>query len=206
MITVHGRANSSNVQKVRWALSELEREHHLVEIGGDKGSLDDPAFARMSPYRQVPVYEDEGLFLSESNAILRYLAREAAPSPFWPRTPAAQARAEAVMDWSSMTLWAAVRPPFIAVAREGMSRSDESLARKVQAVAGPLTTLERLLDETGWLTGDGFGFADIPAAVALSRLVWLVGAAVLPPATGDWYDACTSRPAWEQYVFVEEKG
>ncbi|MEM9784572.1 MAG: glutathione S-transferase family protein [Pseudomonadota bacterium] len=205
MITVHGRANSSNVQKVRWALGELEVEHRLVEIGGSFGPLDTPAFLALSPYQQIPVLEDEGFRLAESNAIIRYLARDAAPTPFWPRLPAAQARAEAAMDWSQATLWAGIRPPFVAVARDGIARSDPALGPLVQALATPLTVLERLLTESGWLSGEGFGFADIPAAVAVSRLVWLVGDAALPPATRDWYSACASRPAWEAVVFVGEK-
>ncbi|MEM6971898.1 MAG: glutathione S-transferase family protein [Pseudomonadota bacterium] len=204
MITVHGRANSSNVQKVRWALAELEIEHSLNETGGTLGPLDTPEFLALSPYQQIPVLEDEGFTLSESNAIIRYLARDAAPTPFWPRLPAGQARAEAVMDWSSITLWATIRPPFVAVAREGVERSDPALGAMVQKLATPLTVLERLLAETGWLSGEGFGFADIPAAVAISRLVWLVGAGALPPATRDWYDACTSREAWDAVVFVGE--
>lgn len=204
MTTVHGRANSSNVQKVRWALAELGRPHDLVERGGPHGGLDDPEFRRLTPFGQVPVLEeDDGAAFAESNAILRHLGRAAPESGLWPADPATAAAADAVMDWSSLTLWAALRPPFVSVAREGMNRGDEALGRQVAALAGPLTVLERLLDRTGWLTGEGFGLADIPAAVYLTRLVWLVGRGALPPATGTWFDACAARPAWEGTVFVD---
>lgn len=205
MITVHGRANSSNVQKVRWALGELGREHRLVERGGVHGGLDDPEFRALTPFGLIPVYEDDEIVVQESNAILRHLGRTARDEGFWPISDRqALARAEAVMDWSATTLWPGVRAPYVAVAREGMSRSDEALGRQVSALAGPLTVLEELLQDTEWLSGDAFGFADIPAAVAISRLVWLVGRAALPPATGTWYDACAERPAWGSVVFVED--
>ncbi|MEO1460085.1 MAG: hypothetical protein AAFV49_21285, partial [Pseudomonadota bacterium] len=44
----------------------------------------------------------------------------------------------------------------------------------------------------------------IPAAVALTRLVWLVGRQALPPQTGDWLDACAERPGYGGNVYVEE--
>ncbi|MGF1554195.1 MAG: glutathione S-transferase family protein [Paracoccaceae bacterium] len=204
MITVHGRATSSNVQKVRWALGELGRNHRIVERGGAHGGLDDPDFQSLTPFGLVPVYEDDEIVAQESNAILRHLGRTARDEALWPVSDQqALVRADAIIEWSTHTLWGAVRPPYIAVAREGMSRSDEALGRQVATLAGPLTVLENLLNDTDWLTGDAFGLADIPAAVAMSRLVWLVGRGVLPPATGRWYDACAERPAWRAVVYVE---
>ncbi|MEM6487066.1 MAG: glutathione S-transferase family protein [Pseudomonadota bacterium] len=203
MITVHGRANSSNVQKVLWALIELDLAYELVARGGAHGGLDDPAFRKLTPYGLVPVIEDGGFALAESHSIVRHLGRQGGNPTLWPSLPRPLARAEAVMDWTQATLWAGIRPPYVAVAREGMDRSDPSLAAQVQALVDPLMTLERLLGESGWLTGGSFGFADIPAAVAMSRLVWLVGRGALPPETQSWFDACSDREAFQRVVVVD---
>lgn len=204
MITLHGRANSSNVQKVRWALDELELAYDLVERGGEAGGLDDPEFQALTPFGKVPVMVENGASYFESNSILRHLGRSEAGAPFWPRDPVPLGRAEAMMDWALSAFWPVVRPPFIAVAREGQLRSSDEVGAQVAACAGPLMTLEAILSERPWLGGTEFTFADIPAAVALTRLVWLVGRQALPPQTGDWLDACAERPGYEGNVYVEE--
>ena len=57
-----------------------------------------PAFAAVNPNRQVPVLEDGAFRLTESSAILKYLA-ERVGSPAYPREPQARARVNELMDW-----------------------------------------------------------------------------------------------------------
>lgn len=205
MITVHGRANSSNVQKVLWALNELELHYDVIERGGIFGGLDDEEFIALTPFGRIPVMVENGTPYIESNAILRHLGRKEAAAAFWPREEAALARAEAIMDWSLSALWPAIRAPFIAVAREGVTRDSPELGQQVAALAEPLSQLNRLLEENPWLAGENFTFADIPAAVAMTRLTWLVGARALPPTLKDWLDACAERPGWDGTVYVDEE-
>ncbi|MEM9763579.1 MAG: glutathione S-transferase family protein [Pseudomonadota bacterium] len=204
MMTLHGRANSSNVQKVRWALAEMGLDYKHIERGRHYGGMDEDAFRALTPFALVPVLEHDRLSIFESGTILRYLARMPEAAAFWPEDMQDRLRAEGMMDWAGYTLWLAVRPRFVAVAREGMSRTDEALGRQVAAVAGPLMQLESALEEADWLAGDSFSFGDIPAAVVISRLVWLVGRQALPPRLGRWYDACAEREAFAAYVNVNE--
>lgn len=205
MITVHGRANSSNVQKVVWALNELGLDHERIDRGGAFGGLDDPEFRAISPFGQIPVLVEDGLAVTESNTILRHLGRRPDAEPFWPRDAEGLARAEAAMDWAIATLWPAIRPPFVAVARAGEPRSSEAVGRQVAALAGPLSRLEGILARRPWLSGDAFGFGDIPAAVAMTRLTWLVGERAMPPGTRRWLADCADRPGWEGTVYVDEE-
>ncbi|MEO0957115.1 MAG: glutathione S-transferase family protein [Pseudomonadota bacterium] len=204
MMTLHGRANSSNVQKARWALAEMGLDYTHVERGRHHGGMDEDAFRALTPFALVPVLEHDRLAIFESGTILRYLASLPEGAPFWPVDTQDRLRAEGMMDWAGYTLWLVVRPPFVAVAREGMSRGDEALGRQVAAVAGPLVQLESALEEADWLAGDSFTFGDIPAAVIISRLVWLVGRQALPPGVGRWYDACAERDAFASFVMIDE--
>ena len=58
MITLWGRPNSINVQKVLWTLGELGLAYTHVDAGGDAGGLDEPAFRAMNPHGKVPVLKD----------------------------------------------------------------------------------------------------------------------------------------------------
>ncbi|WP_051242613.1 glutathione S-transferase family protein [Azohydromonas australica] len=71
--------------RAQWALEELGlpyQVHALDHIGGE---LDSEACRRISPFRQVPVIDDDGFIVAESAAVVLYLAKEAGkliPSDF----------------------------------------------------------------------------------------------------------------------------
>ena len=72
MITLWGRRNSSNVQKVLWALHELDLPFRRERVGGSFGGNHDADFLAMNPMGLVPVIRDGDVTMCESNAILRY--------------------------------------------------------------------------------------------------------------------------------------
>src|SRR5665213_2569582 len=102
MLTVWGRRSSANVQKVMWLIGELGLAHRHIAAGGPYGGLDDPKFRAMNPNGLVPVIDDDGVVLWESNAILRYLAARHG-APFWPEHAAERARQDQWMDWAATT-------------------------------------------------------------------------------------------------------
>jgi glutathione S-transferase len=63
-----------------------------------KGEHYQPAFTSINPNRQVPVLEDEGFRLTESSAILKYLA-DKVNSPAYPKDLRQRARVNEMMDW-----------------------------------------------------------------------------------------------------------
>src|SRR5215510_12368407 len=74
MIKIWGRNTSVNVQKVMWAVGELELPHERIYVGGSFGKNKEPAYLAMHPHRLVPTLEEDGFLLWESNSIVRYLA------------------------------------------------------------------------------------------------------------------------------------
>ena len=93
MRTLWGRASSSNVMKVVWLMEELGLPFRRVDCGGPFGGTDSAEYRAMNPTGLVPVLQEDGFTLWESNAILRYLAGQAPASPIWPSD--ARARADA---------------------------------------------------------------------------------------------------------------
>ena len=99
MLTVYGRATSSNVQLVMWAIGELGLAHERLDYGHVHGGLETEAFAALNPHRKIPVLRDGETVVWESMAILRYLAAAHGPEAFWPRDPAARAHVDMWAEW-----------------------------------------------------------------------------------------------------------
>ena len=87
MLTIHGRATSSHVQLVMWAVNELGLPHRRLDVGGAFGGTDTAEYRAMNPNGLVPVMRDKGQFLWESAAIVRYLGAAYGDEKFWPADP-----------------------------------------------------------------------------------------------------------------------
>ena len=195
-----GRADSSNVQRVVWALGELGLPHEREDRGGPFGGLDDPAYRALNPAGVVPTLVDGGLAVWESTAILRHLARR--EGRLWPRAAAGLARADTAMDWTQASFWPAVRVPFQAVVKRGVPRGDDGVRRgATEAARATLPVLDALVRD-GSASGEGFALCDIPAAVVLHRLLDLAPGTALPDGVAAWWAAVSARPAFKAAVWV----
>ena len=58
MLKVWGRKNSSNVQKVMWAVGETGVAHEHKEVGGAFGGNRDAAYLALNPNGLVPAIQD----------------------------------------------------------------------------------------------------------------------------------------------------
>ena len=63
--------------RVLWALEEMELPFELVGMDHPAHALNTDAYRRLSPFEQIPAIDDDGLVLSESAAIVIYLAKKA---------------------------------------------------------------------------------------------------------------------------------
>jgi glutathione S-transferase len=203
MIRIWGRASAFNLQKAYWALLETGQPHERIDAGGDFGGLDAPEFLARNPNGRIPVIDDEGFVLWESQAIIRYLADRYAtdllPSDVQDRALAAQ-----WMDWAQTNLlpaaldlfWSGVRMP-----KEKQSAAFVERALK-RTIAG-LAILEDELSTHNYLVGDSFSLADIPAGTCLYRFFEMddIKHPDLPNISA-WYARLCERPAYQQAVMV----
>jgi glutathione S-transferase len=110
MFTVYGMSDSGNCYKVRLALEQLALPYRWIEVNPGKGETRSPEFLACNPNGQVPALElEDGSFLSESGAILHYLAEG---SPLLPTGRAERAR---VLQWMFFEQYS--HEPYVAVAR-----------------------------------------------------------------------------------------
>ena len=84
------------------AESGIDLEYQVVDLmtGEHLGE----AYAKINPYHLVPVLEDGDFRLTESSAILKYLA-DKIDSPAYPKDLRARARVNEAMDWLNANLY-----------------------------------------------------------------------------------------------------
>ncbi len=204
MITVYGRATSSNVQAVMWAIGELGLEHERLDYGHVYGGLDTPDYRAMNPNGLVPVLRDGDLVMFESSAILRYLGSRYGRFPFWPEDPVARGPIDMWAEWAKTTL---VRdfniPVFWAVVRTPASKRDPAaLAAGLAQLDRSLDILEGQLGDGPWVMGPDLTLADIVCGHVLYRYFTIDIARRARPALEGYYQRLTDRPAFAEHVMV----
>ncbi|MDY7789849.1 glutathione S-transferase [Burkholderia ubonensis] len=98
-IRVYSFPLSGHVHRVRLFLSLLGLPFEVVDVDLAAGEQRRPAFLALNPFGQVPVIDDGGVVLSDSNAILVYLAKRYGDAHWLPDDPAGAA---AVQRWLSL--------------------------------------------------------------------------------------------------------
>jgi glutathione S-transferase len=78
--------------------AEANIAYEPVVVDLMKGAHYEEPFVALNPSKQVPVLEDGDFVLTESSAILKYLADKVG-SPAYPKDPKARARVNERMDW-----------------------------------------------------------------------------------------------------------
>ena len=202
MITVWGRASSVNVQKVLWALGELDEPYRHEVVGGPYGGLDRPEFTRLTPVRKVPVLVDGETVLWESHAILRHLARTRG-GIIAPRGNQVMSLADQWLDYTATTL----QPPFIRLfwqkVRLPAAERDEATAEKATtAFLEALDPLEQRLSETQWLAGERFSIADIGPGSLMKRAVDIAAPFEHRSSLARWYEALNQREAFRDTILT----
>ena len=204
MLTIWGRKSSSNVQKVMWLVAELGVPYQHIPAGGPYGKIDEPSYRAMNPNGLVPVIDDDGTIVCESNAILRYIASAYGAPRLWPEEPRARAAFDQWMDWVATTLQPDFIGLFYAYWRTPEDQRDQELiATLTEKSRQRFQFLDAQLAGRPYLLGDEFSLADIANGVHLYRLFTLeIFRDVRLPHIEAWYQRLQQRPAYRQHVMV----
>lgn len=205
MLTVWGRATSSNVQKVMWTVAELGLPHRRIDVGGHFGGLDTPEYGALNPHRRVPTVEfPDGVVMWESNAIVRYLARHDEARRLWPAGGQPEASAEMWAEWAhhaccffiTALFWAAVRT-------KPSERKPALIAQHLDTALAGLRTADAQLADHRYLAGDSLGIADIVFGHSLYRYYEMEIERPDLPNVARYYKELTQRPAYAEHVMVD---
>ncbi|ANI35957.1 glutathione S-transferase [Pseudomonas plecoglossicida] len=98
-IKLYNFPKSGHAHRIELMLSLLNLPTELVFVDLAKGAHKQPDFLALNPFGQVPVIDDNGTVIADSNAILVYLAKKYDNGAWLPEEPAAAAR---VQRWLSV--------------------------------------------------------------------------------------------------------
>jgi glutathione S-transferase len=183
--------------RVLWALEEMQLPFELAGMDHPAHDLNTEAYRRLSPFEQIPSINDDGLVLSESAAILIYLAKKS--GRLIPSDHAGEAQ---VVRWCFAAL-TTVEAPLQSLMVLGWT-SDASCGKHREFLVGwvnrVLTNLERWLADRRFIATEDFTVADILMAHVLSAGV-ADSALIAPyPNLASYRDRCLARPAWAQTI------
>ena len=208
-LTVH-HLNNSRSQRVLFLLEELGVPYEIRHYRRDATTMLAPASLRaIHPLGKSPVLTDGDLTLTETGAIIEYLAGAYDDGTLMPPADSAERRqvtyylhyAEgSLMPLMLLSLVFGRLPRQAPLLLRPVLRrvSDSMRARYLRPqLALHLDILERALDGRPWFAGERFTVADVqmsfPVEIAGTRLRLLGGAR---PRLQDWLDRLRARPGY----------
>jgi len=159
-VKIYGDIQSGNCYKIKLLTSLLEIEHEWIHIDILSGDTKTNEFLSKNPCGQIPLLElSDNRFLSESNAILNYLADS---SPLIPNDAYERSK---ILQWQFFEQYS--HEPYIAVARfisKYLGLPEEKKEEyKSKQIGGhnALKIMEEQLQKTPYIAGESLTIADI---------------------------------------------
>ena len=179
--------------RVRWALGEAGLPYEERLIGPDDRTS--ASYRALQPFGQVPTYEEDGLVLFESGAIVLHVAQRS--DALMPSDPGRRAR---VTTWMFAAL-NTIEPRIQNLAELDLFHAEEEWA-KLRRPAAVEAATARLADLAGWLGGrsyleDRFTAADLLMTTVL-RILRHTDLVAQMPVLEAYVRRCEARPAFRK--------
>jgi glutathione S-transferase len=179
--------------RVRWALEEAGLSYEARLIGPEDQKSE--SYRRLQPFGQVPAYEENGLVMFESGAVVLHIAERS--STLMPSEPDARAR---VTTWMFAAL-NTVEPQIQNLAEIDLFHAKEEWAKArrpsaVEAVNKRLTSLSAWLEGRDYLEAR-FTAADLLMTTVLRNLRHTELVAAMPVLEA-YRQRCEARPAFQK--------
>src|ERR1700730_8867297 len=161
-----------------WAVGEIGLPHERIDIGGAFGKNREAAYLAMNPNGLVPTLEEEdGFLLWESNSIVRYLAAKHKATVLEPADLRTRGLASKWMDWQLAVAGPPVFEWFLGLIRTPPEkRNHAAIEESKKKTTAAMSILDRQLEKTAYLAGEGFSYGDIPVCIIAYRFPPLVPA------------------------------
>ena len=180
--------------RVRWALEEagLPYTTRLLE----QGDQDQPQYRALQPFGQVPIFEEDGLVLFESGAIVLHICERS--EALLPLDSGARARAT---QWLIAAL-NSIEPCVMNVAAIDVFHAGEEWAKlrrpgAVAFVERRLDALTRSLGDKPFLDGERFTAGDLMMTTVL-RILSHTDTVSCQPRLAAYLERCTARAAFKR--------
>jgi glutathione S-transferase len=180
--------------RVRWALEEAGLPYKTRLLG--QQDQDTPEYRALQPFGQVPIFEEDGLVLFESGAIVLHIGERS--EILLPKEAGARARAA---QWLVAAL-NSIEPCVANVASIDLFHANEEWARlrrpgAVEFAQRRLSALSRTLGDKPFLEGERFTVGDLMMATVL-RILAYTDIVSSDRRLAAYLERCTARPAFKR--------
>jgi len=163
MLKIYGSDLSAPANKVRFAANALGLKYEYQKVDLRSGENRKPEFLKLHPAGKIPVIDDDGFVLFESNAIIRYLT-DKHNSPLYPKPLTQRAAVDQWIDFGSIHVGAALSKVLynrIFAPLRGIPVDENSLKEGLGFLDRFLPVVEEQLRKTKYLAADELTLADI---------------------------------------------
>ncbi|XP_055852291.1 glutathione S-transferase 1-1 [Episyrphus balteatus] len=156
---LYGVSDGPPTLGVRMTLKALNVPYEYVNVNFNKGEHMTDSYAKMNPQKEIPVLDDNGFYLQESNAIIQYICDKYGPdSPLYPKDPTARAIVNQRLFFNMGFYYSSIGAYALAPIFFDYERSAMGLKKVENALKVFQTYLERL--NTKYVAGDNLTVAD----------------------------------------------
>lgn len=149
---------SGHCHRVELMLALLDIPYETIDLDMANGAHKEPDYLKMSPFGQVPAIDDNGITLSDSNAILIYLEKKYSDGYQWmPQDPV---HAAEVQRWLSVAAGEVAYGP-CAVRLVKVFGVDLDYTTAKQKTESLFSVIEPILNTRSYLTGESITLADV---------------------------------------------
>jgi glutathione S-transferase len=199
---LYGFPPSPNTWKVRAVATHLGLPLELVPVDLTKGAQRTPDYLALNPTGRTPTLVDGDFVLSESTAIMQYIADQT-PNTLWPSDPRSRADITRWQCWNLAHWGGEACQPLIfqRLVKKifNMGPPDAAPVEKAtEAFNREAGVLDAHLGNHGYLVGSAVTLADFSVAAPL----FYIKEAEFPVAPyahlRDWFTRVSALPAWRE--------
>ncbi|MEK7816193.1 MAG: glutathione S-transferase family protein [Pseudomonadota bacterium] len=193
---LYGHPWSSNARRVQMLCEELKIPYMYETVDLMQGQQYTPEFQALNPNSKVPVIDDDGFVLWESQAIMRYLADKRKAATWYPTEPKARVVVEQWLDWNQTRLGPEAGKIMFNTHFAGDQRDDRAIENARKWLLKILPVMDGVLSNQPYLCGEHITLADLAAVTNVWYLDHCRHDLTPYPNIGRWYTALKARPSF----------
>lgn len=193
---LYGHPYSAAARRVQVLCEECAIPYTYQTVDLMKGEQYTPAYLALNPNAKVPVIDDDGFVLWESQAIMRYLCDKHKAQTWYPAEPKARAQTESWLDWNQTRLGPEASKIMFNTHFAGDKGNPQAIEDAKTWLAKILPMMDGELSKRKYLCGDQPTLADLAAATNIAYLEACKYDLSAYPAVTKWYGTIKNRPSF----------
>ncbi|KAF2881599.1 hypothetical protein ILUMI_24574 [Ignelater luminosus] len=202
-LTLYAVSDGPPSLAVRMALKALDLDFNHISVDFGLGEHMTEDYAKKNPQKEIPVLDDNGFYLGESNAILQYLVDQYGKNDkLYPKDPKARAIVNHRLCFNLSTYYRNISEHVMAPIFFDYKRTPLSLKKTEIALDVFNTYLQRL--GTKYAAGDNLTIADLQLVTATMCLEAINFDLSPYPLVAKWYE--TFKKEYPELWAITEGG